>query len=101
MQLYLIHLGYYDDLTQGVYECHTNTFVVADSFEAAKLKAKALPMVIEKKMHVDGMQRIDAVEGYVIDLRLVPELEGKTTLMSNKFRELAPQPEGDVSSSTI
>ena len=39
-QLYLVHLGYYDDVSGGVYECHTNAFVAASSFDDARAQAK-------------------------------------------------------------
>jgi hypothetical protein len=65
MKLYLVHCGFYDPVAgDGIYEIHTNLFVVAESFADAKLKAKALPEYQKKKMHVDGIQEIEKVQGY-------------------------------------
>lgn len=90
-KLFLIHLGYYDNISNGVYECHTNIFVVASDFEEAKSKVKQLEIIRNNKMHIDGMQLIEAVNGYSILLELNSSLNGQDKISSNKFRELSPK----------
>ena len=43
-------------------------FVVATDFKTAKAKAKKLPEYIDKKMHVDGIQEITAIDGFRLSL---------------------------------
>ncbi len=69
MKLYLAHCGYYDNTGYGIYESHTNFFVVAEDEKKAKAKAKNLPAFIDKKMHIDGLQEIDVVDGYQVQLK--------------------------------
>ncbi|MBI4946842.1 MAG: DUF1543 domain-containing protein [Bacteroidetes bacterium] len=77
-KLFLIHLGYYDEaVCKGLYECHTNVFIVAADFEDAKSKAKQLDIYQAKKMHIDGMQLIEAVNGFLVDLKLNKYLNGE------------------------
>jgi hypothetical protein len=84
MNLYLVHCGYYDKaVADGACECHANFFVAAGSFAEAKAKAKALPDFKGKRMHVDTLTRIDAVEGMAVKLRAAPELEGETVLVAH------------------
>ncbi len=90
MHLFLVHLGYYDDLSAGVFESHTNLFVVADDWEDARAKAKALPVVVEKRMHIDGLQKIEKVDGYRISLQ---EEAGENQINSFHFRELGKKPD--------
>jgi hypothetical protein len=68
-KLYMVHCGFYDQgMCQGIYESHVNFFVVASDFKTAKARAKKLPEYIEKKMHVDGIQEITAIEGFRVNL---------------------------------
>jgi hypothetical protein len=91
MKLYLVHCGFYDENVGGaLYENHINVFVVANSFEEARVEAKKLDVVKEKKMHIDGMQEIEAVQGFDVLLRANEDLEGKSLLKTHKHRELAP-----------
>ena len=89
--LFLVHLGYYDDLSDGVFESHTNIFVVADDFEDARKIAKENDVVKSKKMHIDGLQQIEMVDGFKVQLQSTEET--KTLITSHKFRELAPKKE--------
>ncbi len=67
MKLYFIHCGFYDEeISDGIYEFHVNIPVVADCIEEAKKKVRLAPHFKEKKMHIDGIQEIEAVEGYSI-----------------------------------
>lgn len=92
MKLFLVHCGFYDqDLCDGVYESHVNFFVAADSFETARAKAKQLPAVQAKRMHVDGLQEITAVDGYRLHLQEDATLQGQTVVISSRHRELAPK----------
>lgn len=90
MKLYLVHCGFYDsDLCDGIYESHVNFFVVADNFENARLKVKNISSFKSKKMHVDGLQEITAIDGYRISLNEDVALNGQTFILSNKHRDLA------------
>jgi len=70
MRLFLVHAGFYDgNVSGGFYESHTNYFVVAQDVKYAKSKAKEIPEYKDKKMHIDGIKEIDAVDGYKIVLQ--------------------------------
>jgi hypothetical protein len=100
MKLYLVHCGFYDnDVCDGVYESHVNFFVVAEGFEEARAKARLLPDFQKKRMHVDGVQEIAAVDGYRLQLTLDPTTNGRTILLNNKQRELAPKSGTNTASS--
>lgn len=93
MKLYLVHCGYYDaDISDGIYEFHVNFMVAAESFEDARAKSKELPEFKLKRMHVDGLQEIVAVNGCRVTLEADALLEGKTILINHKQRDLAPKP---------
>ena len=69
MKLYLIHVGFYDpDLMEGLYEQHTNYFVAAENVKNAKKKAKQNSIYKTKKMHIDGIQELNIIDGYRINL---------------------------------
>ena len=69
MKLFLVHVGFYDEkVSGGFYESHTNYFIVAEGVKEAKKKAKEIPEYKEKKMHIDGIKELDAVNGYKIVL---------------------------------
>jgi hypothetical protein len=87
MRLYLVHCGYYDkSVGDGIYELHTNFFVVAENPEEAKAHAKQLAEYKRCKMHVDGLQEIEAVEGYRIKPVEDKKLAGETILRNVKSR---------------
>ncbi len=93
MKLFLIHCGFYDsEVCDGLYESHVNFFVAASSFDEARVKAKDIPEFKSRKMHVDGIQEIQAVQGYAIELKLLAELNGQSKILSHKHRDLAPKP---------
>ena len=93
MKLYLVHCGFYDpDLFDGVYESHVNFFVVAESFEDARAKAKANPEYKTRKMHVDGLQELEAIDGFRVTVKEDAKLDGKTLIQSARYRSLAPKP---------
>ena len=69
MKLYLIHAGYYNsEIMGGLYEQHTNYFVITESVAFAKKKALEIPDYQKNKMHIDGIQEWNVVEGYGIKL---------------------------------
>ena len=69
MKLFLIHVGFYDpDIMEGLYEQHSNYFVVAEDIKDAKQKAVINPTYKRKKMHIDGIQELHDVDGYDIIL---------------------------------
>jgi hypothetical protein len=79
MQLFLVHCGYYDQgAFEGVFEAHADLFVVAEDFVAAKARAKEHPEFKRRKMHVDGMLRVEAVDGYRVRLEEDASLGGET-----------------------
>lgn len=91
MKLFLVHCGFYDaHVGDGIYESHVNFFVVAGDFLEARLKTKALPEFQSRRMHVDGVQEIEAVDGHRISLHIDATLDGRTILNGQKHRDLAP-----------
>lgn len=93
MKLFLVHCGFYDnDLCDGIYESHVNFFVAAESFEDARLRAKQLPEFRSKRMHVDGVQEIQAAQGFRVTLAQDVALNGESAIINHKHRDLAPKP---------
>ena len=69
MKLFLIHVGFYDpEIIQGLYEQHSNYFVVAGDIKEAQKKARQNPIYKRKKMHIDGIQELNVVDGFRITL---------------------------------
>ncbi len=92
MKLYLIHCGFYDgEVFDGVYESHVNFFVAAESFEDARAKAKLNPVFHGKRMHVDGLQEISAVDGHRVVLEKDAALGGAGRVVGSRHRDLAPK----------
>ena len=91
-KLYLVHCGFYDEQTSfgGVYEGHTNLFIVSDSPQYARHSAKASELFKTKRMHIDGIQEIEAVDGYRIQLVKDESLAANSHIASHIFRDLAP-----------
>lgn len=90
-KLYVVHVGYYDDVVNyGVYEAHTNFFVVAASPQEAKKIAKAKPIYAAKKMHTDGVQEITAVGGYRLDFIEDASLSGGDVVENFGYDKLNP-----------
>lgn len=95
MKLFLVHCGFYDaEVFDGVYESHVNFFVAAENFADAREKAKLNPVFKGKKMHVDGLQEVEAVDGWEVALRENPALNGATKVIGHRHRDLAPKPSG-------
>ncbi len=92
MKLYLVHCGFYDpEVSDGVYESHTNFFVVARDFEDARARAKENPVFRGRKMHVDGLQEIEAVDGFRIEAHADAALDGRSVVTGSRHRDLAPK----------
>jgi len=69
MKMYLIHAGYYNpEIMGGLYEQHTNYFIVAKSVIDAKKRARQNSLFKKNKMHIDGIQELIAIDGYRIKL---------------------------------
>lgn len=93
MKLYLVHCGFYDaDLCDAIYESHVNFLVAAENFEDARGRAKLLPDFQKKRMHVDGVQEIEAVDGFRVEMKPDESLGGQTIVKSSRHRDLAPKP---------
>ena len=89
MNLYLIHCGFYDtDICDGIYESHVNLFTVAEDVDAAKKRIRLNEIFKQKKMHIDGIQEVLAVEGYRISVIEDQTLRGKSQVISNLHRDL-------------
>lgn len=89
-KLYLIHCGYYDKtIGNGIFENHTNFFVTAESLLSAKQKAKESTLFKDKHMHIDGLQEVQAVDGYRIELVLDTTLSNETKIENTNYRQLA------------
>ncbi len=98
MKLYLVHCGFYDsDLCDGVYESHVNFFAAASDFSDARAKVKKHPEFHKKKMHIDGLQEIETVDGHRVVLNHDPNLRDETRIISHRHRDLAPKKEPGLS----
>lgn len=93
MNLYLVHCGYYNnEAGNGIYESHTNFFVVADDFQGARQKVKQKDVFQKLKMHVDGIEHIQAIDGYALRLENQPELNERSVIERFRHRDLAKSP---------
>ena len=89
MTLYFIHCGFYDEeISDGIYEFHVNIPVIAGSLDAAKIKVRQNPIFILKKMHIDGIQEIEQVEGYQIHFLPTAQSLAETKVISHLHRDL-------------
>ena len=86
MKLFLVHCGFYDSsLNAGTVEGHTNFWVAAATASEARARAKGLAEFRRRKMHVDVVQEIRAVEGFEVILKPRAELNGKTLISLQKY----------------
>lgn len=67
MKLFIIHVGYYD-YEIGIYELHSQFLIAAADAKVAKAIAMEKPVFKHKKMHIDGMQEINQIDGYMLNL---------------------------------
>jgi hypothetical protein len=92
MKLYLVHCGFYDaSLNAGTVEGHTNFWIAAPGAAEARARAKGLTEFRKRKMHVDVVQEIRAVEGYAVILKPQAELHGKTLISLQKYGSPRPK----------
>lgn len=88
MKLYLVHVGFYNDTWgSGIFENHTNFFVVAEDIKAAKDQVKAKSEVQKYRMHIDGIVELQQIDGYKIELSKSDSAD--TRLIYTTHRELA------------
>ncbi len=88
MNLYQIHCGFYDEeVSDGIYEFHVNIPIVASNIEEAKKKVRDVSSFKKKKMHIDGIQEIQSIDGY--DLSLTKRENVQSSTINNiPFRDL-------------
>ncbi len=73
MNLYMVHVGYYDpSIGEGLYEVHMNFFTAAEDPKKAKENVLSLKEFKDKKMHIDGIKELSYIDGYKVSL-----VEGK------------------------
>ncbi|MCB0341715.1 MAG: DUF1543 domain-containing protein [Pseudobdellovibrionaceae bacterium] len=65
-------------------------FVAAESFAEARSKIKTHEEFKAKRMHVDGLQEIQAIDGFRVALQQDHAFEGKSKIINFKYRDLAP-----------
>ncbi len=88
MKLYLIHCGFYDEeISNGIYEFHVNIPVIAGDVVEAKQKVRLVPQFVTKKMHIDGIQAIESVDGYIISFVKI-ENDEETSIQNIRHRDL-------------
>jgi len=87
MKLYIIHVGYYD-YAVGMYELHSQFLIAAKDASTAKNIVINKSIFKEKKMHIDGIQEINNVEGYKINLEKTDIQIENRILSYNEIKEL-------------
>jgi hypothetical protein len=88
MKLYMVHVGFYNETWgSGIFENHTNFFVVAENPKDARLKVKEKEDVKKFRMHIDGIVEINQIDGYKIELSKT--VSDDTSLSYTTHRELA------------
>lgn len=88
MKLYLIHCGFYDEeISDGIYEFHVNIPVIAGDVDEAKQKVRLVPQFVTKKMHIDGIQELESVDGYIISF-VKKENDEETSIQYIRHRDL-------------
>ena len=92
MKLFMAHVGFYDEeIGEGIYESHVNFFVAAGNVKSAKKKTFQMEKFKNKKMHIDGIQEIETVNGYDIQLSKSNEQEKVTVYNHYQVRFLKKQ----------
>ncbi len=88
-KLYIVHVGFYDEHPNfGVYEAHTNFFVVAATPQEAKKIVKSRPVYTDKKMHTDGIQEIEVVGGQRLKFENDNSLKGEDIIRNYSYNQL-------------
>tara|TARA_Y100000590_G_scaffold92544_2_gene104666 strand:- start:17258 stop:17527 length:270 start_codon:yes stop_codon:yes gene_type:complete len=69
MNLYMVHVGYYDpSVGEGLYEIHMNFFTAAKDSKEAKENILKQKEFKDRKMHIDGIKELSYVDGYKVSL---------------------------------
>lgn len=88
-KIYLIHCGYYDEeVSNGIFEFHINIPVVAETLQEAKEKVRKNTHFLSRKMHIDGIQEIEKIDGYKIQLIATGMPTAETQVHSHCHRDL-------------
>jgi len=69
MKLFLANCGYYEPaILDGIFEMHITLPIVAETLEAAKVKAKEHEFFVSRgiRVHVDGITELREVDGYEV-----------------------------------
>lgn len=85
MKLFIVHAGYYDSEI-GIYELHTNFFVVAININEVKKIVKEKYIFRKKNMHIDAVQEVEIVDGYRVTL--FADQPGETKLTSYDYTQM-------------
>ena len=89
MKLFMIHVGFYDPaMGEGIYEFHTNYFVVATDPKSAKKELMSRDEFKSKQMHIDGIKEINQVDGYDISLNKSNHTNENQTFNYDKSKTL-------------
>ena len=76
MKLFMVHTGFYDKkISRGIFEFHTNYFIVAENHIKAKEKILNKSEFKKRNMHIDGIIEINNIDGFKIDLIKTAENE--------------------------
>jgi len=89
MKLYLVHCGYYEtQVSGGIFESHVNIVVAAETFDDAKRRVRLESPFKTYKMHIDGIQEIEAVQGYRVRLDIDHVLDHQSLVTPELHRDL-------------
>ena len=70
MNLYMVHVGYYDpSVGEGIYEHHMNFFIVAENPKQAKKKVLELKEFQDKSKKPDNGMFLQAIKDLNIDVK--------------------------------
>ena len=89
MNLYMVHVGFYDpSIGEGLYEVHMNFFTAAEGPKKAKENVLSLKEFQDKKMHIDGIKEIDHVDGFRVTLSKEKDKKNQTILGYDDVKDL-------------
>ena len=89
MNLYMVHVGFYDpSIGEGLYEVHMNFFTAAKNPKDAKERISDLKEFQDKKMHIDGIKELSFVDGYKVCLEKTTNPEKEEILGYDESKKL-------------
>ncbi len=89
MNLYMVHVGFYDpSIGEGLYEVHMNFFTAAKNPKDAKERISDLKEFQDKKMHIDGIKELSFVDGYKVYLEKTTNPEKEEILGYDESKKL-------------